>query len=69
LDLRKAYVGGKSDEILERPIVEVEAEAKEAPLAGLDERALALRIPLEQHVALEHGGEQSRRLLEEGECA
>src|SRR5207249_6262648 len=49
-----------------RPVVKVVAEAQEAPLAGLDEGALALCVPLQEHVALQHRREQRRRLLEEG---
>ena len=39
-------------------------EPEEPPFAGIDERALARGVPFEQHVALEHGGEDCPRLLQ-----
>ena len=69
LGVRQPDVTGKCDEILDRPVVKVVAEAQEAPLAGLDEGALALCVALQEHVALQHRREQRRRFLEEGKRA
>ena len=70
-DLRAGQtdVGRQSDEVLDRPIVKVVPEPQQPPLAGIDERALACRVPFEQHVALEHGGEDGPCLLQEDESS
>jgi hypothetical protein len=43
----------EDDELLHRPVVEVVAKPRETPLARLDQRALVVRVPLEQHLPLE----------------
>ena len=55
---------GQRHDLLQRPVVEVEAEAQEAPLAGSHEIVLALHSPVEERGALEERRERGRRLLE-----
>ena len=52
-------------EVLERAVVEVEAEPHELALARLGERPLALRAPLEEHLALERRADAARSFLKE----
>jgi hypothetical protein len=49
----KREVGCVRDELLQRPVVEVEAEPDEATFACRHERPLARRVALEEHVPLE----------------
>src|SRR5690349_13412942 len=67
LRLRQAYVRSQSDQILYRPVVEIEAESQQALLSRLDEPTLVGRVPLEQHLPLEHCTDPSGRLLEKDE--
>ena len=55
---------GQRDDLLQRPVVEVEAEAQEAPLAGSHEVVLALHSPVEERGTLEQRRERVRSLLE-----
>ena len=58
-------IGGGRQDVLDRPVVEVEAEPHQPPLAAGDERALALGAAIEQVGALEQGGEGARGLRQE----
>ena len=53
------------DQLLQRPVVEVEAETGQPPLAGLHERALAGGVARQQGLALEDRGDRSRPRLEQ----
>ena len=53
LALEKAQVLGEHRHLLNRTVVEIEAQAGELALAGLDQRALGRRVAREQRVALE----------------
>ena len=55
---------GERDDLLQRPVVEVEAEAHQAPLAGSDELVLALHSPVEERGALEQRRERGGSLRE-----
>src|SRR5438876_10408320 len=50
---RAAQIVAQSHEFLEWAIVQVEAEADETAFSAGDQRALACRVPLEEHVAFE----------------
>src|SRR5262249_21141526 len=54
---RVANVVRERGEILERAVVQVEAEPQEPLLRRVDEQALARVRSLEQHVALDDGGD------------
>ena len=64
--LEELDVGGEREDVLDRPVVEVEAEAHEAALGRRDERTLAARRVLEEALALDHGTERGCRLAEVG---
>ena len=59
-------LGAERQDVLDRPVVEVEAEPHQPLLAGPDERLLTLGRALEQELALEDRGERRRRRREVG---
>ena len=61
---RSPQLLGQRDDLLQRPVVKIEAEAQEAPLAGSHEVMLALHSAIEERGALEQRRERVRRLLE-----
>ncbi len=61
---RRAQLLGQRHELLQRPVVEVVAEAQQAPLAGGYQVVLALHSAVEERGALEQGRERRRSLLE-----
>ena len=62
--LQELDVGGQREDVLDRPVVEVEAEAHQPALGRRDERALAARRVLEQTLALDDGAERRGGLAE-----
>ena len=66
LPLEQLDVGGQREDVLDRPVVEIEAEPHQPPLGRRDERALAARRVLEQVLALDDRAERSRRLAQVG---
>ena len=54
-------VGAEREHVLDRAVVQVEADAHEPLLAGGDERLLPVGRPLEQELALEDRGERRGR--------
>ena len=54
------------EDILDRAVVKIEAEPQQPFLTRRDERALPGRVAFEQELALEHGGERRRGLIEVG---
>ena len=61
---RRPDLLGERHDLLQRPVVEIEAEAQEAPLAGSHEVVLALHSAIEERGTLEQRGERVRCLLE-----
>ena len=55
---------GQRHDLLQRPVVEVVAEAQEAPLAGSHEVVLTLHSPVEERSTLEQRRERGRSLVE-----
>ena len=62
--LEEPDVGGEREDVLDRAVVEVEAEAHEPALGRRDERALAARRVLEEVLALDHRAQCGSRLGE-----
>ena len=65
-DLRRrgTQLLGQRDELLQRPVVQVEAETHDAPLAGSHEVVLALHSPVEERRPLEKRCQRGRSFLE-----
>ncbi len=56
--LQQLYVGGEREDVLDRPVVEIEPEPHQPALRRRDERPLATRRVLEQMLALDDGAER-----------
>ena len=65
-DLRRrgTQLLGQRDDLLQRPVVQVEAETHDAPLAGSHEVVLALHSPVEEGCPLEKRCQRVRSFLE-----
>ncbi len=61
---RGTQLVGQRDELLQRPVVQVEAETHDAPLAGSHEVVLALHSPVEKGCPLEKRCQRVRSFLE-----
>ena len=59
--LQELDVGGQREHVLDRPVVEIEAETHQPALGRRDQRALAARRVLEQALALDDAGSTPRR--------
>ena len=64
-----AQIGGRGEHVLDRAVVEVEAEPHQTPLAARDERALALGAAVEQVGALEKGEREVAASARKAEAA
>ena len=62
--LQQPDVAGKREDVLDRPVVEVEAEPHEPALGGRDERPLAARRVLEEVLALDDGAQRGALSLQ-----
>ena len=68
LPLEQLDVGRQRQHVLDRSVVEIEAEAHQPSLGRRGERALAVRRVLEQELALDDRAERSRGLAQVGVC-
>ena len=63
------HLGAEREDVLDRPVVEVEADPHQPLLAGARDDALALGRPLEEQLALVDRGHRRGGRLEVGVCA
>ena len=64
--LQELDVGGEREDVLDRAVVEVEAEAHQPTLGRRDQRPLAARRVVEEVLALDDVAQRGRGLLEVG---